>query len=167
MRIKSTQSEHFSQKYATEQYHKRVKLRKKVHIWIHTLIVSTSLIILTSDSTQESIKQKEYQFLKENSLKRNKIPEISQQMEKIRGRAKRLYSPTQFEKWNNKGFQTLRYEDRREINKLPGAAEISDEIEQLEIDENYLGEEIITKNPENVKNLLNSFNKIKEEEKYK
>ena len=99
--------------------------------------------------------------MKENSLKRNKIPEISQQMEKIRGRAKRLYSPTQFEKWNNKGFQTLRYEDRREINKLPGAAE----IEQLEIDENYLGEEIITKNPENVKNLLHSFNKIKEEEK--
>lgn len=56
------------------------------------------------------------------------IPELNRKLDKIRKRAKRLYSPTQFDKNRSKGFQTLKYDDRNEINRLPGAAELSDEI---------------------------------------
>ncbi|CAI2384574.1 unnamed protein product [Moneuplotes crassus] len=124
-------------------------------------------------------KQKECTFQpnkkrKLRSLERKIKPFVSKvlesckkQMRRVRSKRGRLYSPT-----NAKGFedttQFLRFDDCEEINILPGAAEISGEIEEIEVDENYLGnyekEEKDSHSDSRAINLLDSFNKIKEEE---
>jgi hypothetical protein len=50
-------------------------------------------------------------------------------MDKIREKAKRLISPNLEDLDDHRITQTLRYEDNKECNYTPGAAEISYEME--------------------------------------
>ncbi|CAI2384641.1 unnamed protein product [Moneuplotes crassus] len=124
---------------------------------------TSQLIKNCASLKNENVNKDIHEDLKNNCYQN--VPKIKQKIKSIQNNKRRLYSPTHGK--DDYSSQFLRVEDFKEINILPGAAEILGEVVEVKVDKNSCCN-LSQKENKNVSglkavNLLESFNNTKEE----